>query len=117
MRRPRLLVPALGAFMFSAVLWGQGTAQFSGRLTDPSGSVIPGAAVTLTNTDTGLKWETTADDLGYYAFPTLPPGSYAVSARREGFRTVTRAGSYTKPASNGLSISRCPSVRWRKPSA
>ncbi|MEO7653448.1 MAG: carboxypeptidase regulatory-like domain-containing protein, partial [Bryobacteraceae bacterium] len=66
--------------------------QLGGRVTDPSGGVIPAASVTVTNSGTGVKWEATTTEEGYYVIPLLPPGSYSVTVRKEGFRAVTRSG-------------------------
>src|ERR1043165_8738395 len=49
---------ALAAFCISLMtcpfIWAQGTAQISGTVTDPSGAVLPGVEVTVTQTDTGV---------------------------------------------------------------
>jgi hypothetical protein len=57
-----------------------------GRLMDASGAVVPSAAVTATNEATGASRTTTSDDSGNYAFPQLPPGTYAISATATGFK-------------------------------
>ena len=92
MGRSHLFAGVLSVFFCAFALFGQGTAQLGGRVTDQTAAVIPGANVTVTNTNTGVKWETTTTAEGYYVVPGLPPGSYSVSVRQEGFRTVTRAG-------------------------
>jgi carboxypeptidase family protein len=65
-------------------------ATITGRVTDPSGSVIPGATVTVANTQTGevAVGVTTTD--GVYTIPFLRPGLYTVSAELTGFRKVTQ---------------------------
>ena len=92
MGRSHLFAGVLSVFFCAFALFGQGTAQLGGSVTDPSGAVIPGANVTVTNADTGVKWETTTTAEGYYAVPALPPGAYSVTVRQDGFRTVTRSG-------------------------
>jgi len=63
-----------------------------GVVTDPSGSVIPRAKVTVTNVDTNVSNETTAEPDGGYQILLLPVGSYRVSAEAPGFRkTLTSA--------------------------
>jgi hypothetical protein len=62
-----------------------------GTVTDPTGAVIPNAAIELENVDTGLKRSTTTDAAGGYSFPQLAPGAYRVTAKASGFRTTTIA--------------------------
>ncbi|MEA3007690.1 MAG: hypothetical protein QOI94_2959, partial [Acidobacteriaceae bacterium] len=49
-----------------------------GTITDSSGAVVPGAAVTLTNIDTGDRRTATTNAGGDYQFVNLPPGNYKV---------------------------------------
>jgi hypothetical protein len=62
----------------------------TGTVTDPSGAVVFGAAINLTNEDTGLQRTTTANESGTYVVPQLPPGTYTVSAKAEGFAVQSR---------------------------
>ncbi|MCL5745243.1 MAG: Plug and carboxypeptidase regulatory-like domain-containing protein, partial [Acidobacteria bacterium] len=68
------------------------TGQITGVIQDASKAVIPGAKITASNVQTGLKREASTNDLGYYSFPLLPPGEYKIAAEKEGFRSVTRTG-------------------------
>ncbi len=68
------------------------TAQTTGRVTDPSGSVVVQARVTAEHVDTGARAETTTNEQGYYVIPSLRPGSYRMHVQREGFKPVTRSG-------------------------
>ena len=61
-----------------------------GRVTDPTGAVISGVAVTVTNLDTNLSRQTVANALGDYTLPFLPPGRYRLEATQAGFRTYKR---------------------------
>lgn len=83
---------ATGFFTFGAMLWAQGSAQLTGRITDASGAVIQAAALTVTNTDTGGQRKLVSNDLGYYTAAVLPPGNYQITVQKEGFRPVTRTG-------------------------
>lgn len=65
------------------------TGALTGTVTDPSGGVIAGAAVTLTNTGTGQARTTTTDANGSYKFGLLPPGTYSVAFSATGFKTAT----------------------------
>lgn len=61
-----------------------------GSVHDPSGAVVPGAAVTISNTATGVTMSTRTDDKGLYAFPYVQPGTYNLTASAQGFQTVKK---------------------------
>lgn len=60
--------------------------EITGLVTDPQGQVVAGADVTLTNQNTGVQLVTKADNSGLFTFPALPPGTYRVSVRYQGFK-------------------------------
>src|SRR5215472_6305928 len=68
------------------------TARITGRVTDRTGAVVPGASVTVTNSETGAERKVTANEEGYYAAPLLLPGEYRVTVEHAGFKPITRAG-------------------------
>jgi outer membrane receptor protein involved in Fe transport len=71
----------------------QQTASITGRITDASGAAIPGAMVTVTNVERGIKRVATANGEGSYAIPLLPPaGGYSVTVQKAGFSVVSRDG-------------------------
>ncbi len=57
-----------------------------GRITDPAGSAVPGATVTVTNTATGFTRDVQSGDDGYFVVPNLPLGTYTVEFKKEGFQ-------------------------------
>jgi hypothetical protein len=61
------------------------TATVVGTVRDVSDSVIPGAKVTLTATETGISTERVAAADGNYEFPAVKPGTYVVTAEKSGF--------------------------------
>ena len=67
-------------------------ATVAGRVTDPSGAVLPGATVVLINVETGIKTQVTSNVQGLYTIPLVPPGNYTLSAELSGFRPATRTG-------------------------
>ena len=67
-----------------------GSATITGTMTDPSGSVVPGAAVTIRNTDTGTERKTETSDAGVYTAAFLQPGHYEVEVAKTGFTAVLR---------------------------
>jgi hypothetical protein len=74
------------------VAWGQATAQMSGTVKDPSGAVLPGVEVELTQTGTGLVRKVISDETGFYAVTNLPTGPYRLEAVLPGFRTYVQTG-------------------------
>ena len=66
------------------------TAHVSGRITDATSAVLPGAVVTVTNTATGTSREATANERGFYTVPFMPPGTYSITARMAGFQPAIR---------------------------
>ncbi len=64
----------------------QFNASVQGSVTDPAGAVVPGATVTLTNPETGKSQQVTSSDEGFYRFSQLAPGTYTLSAEKEGFK-------------------------------
>ena len=76
-----------------SVLQAQGTtAQITGLVTDATGAVVPKAEILVSNQATGIKRNTASNQLGYYTVSLLPPGSYRISLKKEGFRPIDRAG-------------------------
>jgi hypothetical protein len=67
------------------------TGAVGGVVTDPSGSVIVGASVTLKTNETGAIQTTTTGSSGTYQFTLLKPGTYVVSATQSGFKQVTES--------------------------
>jgi hypothetical protein len=65
------------------------TGGVTGIVTDPSGSVIAGATVTLKNNSVGEIRTTTTGSVGTYQFTLLKPGTYVVSASQTGFKQTT----------------------------
>jgi hypothetical protein len=63
-----------------------------GTVLDKTGAVVPGATVITTNVDTGVKYETKANEVGEYRFNNLPVGSYSVSGSAANFATTTING-------------------------
>lgn len=67
-----------------------GRGNISGTITDQSGAIVPGAAVTLLNSATGVKMHTVSSSAGLYSFISLNPGVYQITASQSGFATVVR---------------------------
>ena len=66
--------------------FGQGYfGSVTGVLSDPTGAVIPGAKLTLTDQNKGYAFNETSDAAGRYLFRSIPPGVYSVTAEAPGF--------------------------------
>src|SRR5580765_5165264 len=74
------LVPA--ASLAQAVNVTSGS--INGKVTDSTGAVLPGVAVTATSLDTGLKRSTVSEKDGAYTINLLQPGKYRVDAEMSG---------------------------------
>src|SRR6266513_49613 len=72
-------------FSISPLLGGQANGSLLGTVSDKTGSVISGAAVTVTSQGTGLSRETKTDDTGHYLTPLLPVGNYTIRVNSQGF--------------------------------
>jgi len=73
-------------------LAAQQVQEFTGRVTDPTGAVVPKAAVIVHNVDTGVNTSTTTSSSGDYTIPYLTPGHYSISVTSPGFKTGLRIG-------------------------
>jgi hypothetical protein len=80
----------------------QSTGAILGTVKDSSGASIPGATVTLRNTDTNLTKTATTEQDGSYRFPELPVGHYEVKAEAAGFRTETHTGLNLEVTQQGV---------------
>lgn len=88
----RLSLAIMLTVAFHAAYAADVNARIKGTITDPQNAVIPGATVTATNTETGVKYNTVSGSDGGYLFPQLPIGTYSVSATYQGFKTFTATG-------------------------
>jgi Carboxypeptidase regulatory-like domain/TonB dependent receptor len=68
------------------------SASVSGRVTDQQNAVIPNVEVELRNVDTNSTQTTKTNGDGIYSFPSLRPGNYVMSVRKEQFQTVSVTG-------------------------
>ena len=82
----------------------------NGTVTDPSGAVVPNAAVKATETATGIDHNTVTTSDGVFAFQDIPLGLYKVTVTATGFPVltidnvqVTQGAIYTLPVKLTLS--------------
>jgi hypothetical protein len=85
------VIVALMLFSVAPFALGQstvGTGNIQGTVTDPTGAVVPAAAVQITNRDTGQKVKVTTTGSGTYNSGTLQPGNYTVRVQAAGFEAI-----------------------------
>lgn len=93
MRISQRLLAVIGLLLLGgAAAWASITGSISGIVTDPSGSVIPGASATATNTETGVQASVKTDGAGFYSFPDLAIGNYDVDVTQTGFKSYHKSG-------------------------
>ncbi len=68
-----------------ALAQGETTSAIVGQVRDATNAVVPGAVVTITNSETGLRRSAKTDDSGRFNFPQLKPGIYSVKVEAPGF--------------------------------
>src|SRR5262245_27770589 len=92
----RILCMALGAFLIwvfnCSSAWAQATAQIGGTERDPSGAILPGVEIRVTQIETGITRDAVTNETGSYVLPNLPIGPYRFEASLPGFRTYAQTG-------------------------
>src|SRR6476660_603436 len=85
----KMLLFALLLALIAGSAAAQTFGEITGRVNDPSGAAVPGAAISVTNVATNAVRQTVTADSGNYAFPSLPPGTYRVRMEHAGFKAST----------------------------
>ena len=89
--KPCCLCLALSVVMALDSSGQEVTASITGRITDSSSAVVPGAKVTATNTAQGAVWTTESNNDGAYGFPRLPVGTYNIKVEKGGFQITQQS--------------------------
>jgi hypothetical protein len=91
-RLVRLCVLAISALAATAAVAQETTGTILGVVRDPTGALIPGATITVLNTDKGVAVRTVeSDQTGEFVAPLLPIGHYKLTAAATGFQQVAQA--------------------------
>src|SRR5688500_17596260 len=88
---------ALVAILSVALKAQVGTATLSGVVTDSTGAIIPDAEIILNHIEQQSVRKTVSGTEGQYVIPAIPPGSYKLTVKKDGFRE----SSSTFPLSTG----------------
>lgn len=87
--RPYLVaICAALMLVFSGQIFAQAgidTGSITGTVKDPTGALVPGAQITLTNVNTGVVEKTVSTSAGDYAFPFVKVGTYSLKTEAKGF--------------------------------
>lgn len=92
MRLQRLSIFLLSLLLFAGTCFAQDTATIVGTVTDPTGAVMPGVKITVSNPDRGFVRALATNSSGAYAAVRIPIGDYVVSADNPGFKREVRTG-------------------------
>src|SRR5262245_46472054 len=94
-RIPMAAISFLLCSLMSIAAFGQtaGTSRVTGVVQDPTGAIVPGAKVTLTNEGTNISFTSTTTSAGVYVFDGIQLGVYTVTVEREGFKKFVSKGN------------------------
>ncbi len=86
----------------SGTVWAQAVsvAQITGTVKDPSGAMLPGVELKVTQTETSYTRSVITDETGAYIIPNLPVGPYRLEASLPGFTTHAQTGIVLQVNSN-----------------
>jgi hypothetical protein len=106
--RSRLIRSVLAFVFLTAALYapaeGSNAGPVSGIVSDPTGAVIPGAAVHLTNTASGLDRTTVTDATGQFVFTNIPFNPYRISVSAKGFSPLSQKLEIRSSVGNSLNL-------------
>lgn len=98
-KRWTFLAAVFLAALAASPAWAQ-TASLGGRILDPGGNVVPGAAVTLASPQTNTEQTTTSNGEGLYVFPSVGIGVFTISAQAPGFKLFRQDAVRVQTADN-----------------
>src|ERR1700733_173760 len=83
------------------------TTSLRGTIKDPSGALVPGAKVTITDKATSKSFSAVADNTGQYVFNQIPPAKYDITVASTGFGNQTKSAELlvNQPATIDFALS------------
>src|SRR5215831_4120834 len=81
---------ALVFTLMTGSLMAQSNGVINGVVKDPSGAILPGVSVNLSDKATGRTQQTITTEVGRYSFAAVPPGLYSLSFELPGFKKLLR---------------------------
>ncbi len=89
----------------ASLTFAQTAGSLRGTITDPSGALVPGAEVVLTDQATQFTRRSVSDAKGSYYFAALQPGDYALAAAASGFKSTDIRDIHISPNdSRGVNV-------------
>src|SRR3984957_4541178 len=90
-----LTLIAVLSLVSTGMLHGQSavTGGIEGTVTDSSGAAIAGATVEITNVADAVTQNSVTNRDGAYRFPSIIPGNYTVSIKKDGFAQYLRGAT------------------------
>src|SRR5712691_8921519 len=82
----RRIIFCLLFLMCSGWVMASPTGSITGFVKDPTGALVPGVKVTLTNTSTNAQLSTISNENGGFQFPQLAPAGYSLVVESPGFK-------------------------------
>jgi Carboxypeptidase regulatory-like domain len=102
-------VAALAVVLASPSLFAQtDTGAIDGTVSDKTGAVIPGVAVSATNLDTGQKLSAITNGEGNFTILAVPRGNYNVAAAASGFKSDSTVVTVTLQATQTVTFQLVP---------
>ena len=86
----RILFLLFAVFVLASAARAEVGGKVTGVVKDQTGSVIPGAAVVITNSQTGARLTATTDQDGVFTFPVLPVGQYQLDVTADAFKSYRK---------------------------
>jgi len=90
MFQPKILRLTSLAVVCASLAFSQTAATIVGDIFDPSGTVIPGAKITVTNAGTKAARNVESNSTGQYRVTPLNPGQYSIQVQADGFKSQIR---------------------------
>lgn len=84
----KFLIVGLALLLAQSAIYAQSTGAIAGTVTDPNGSVVPGAAIKVKG-EAGQEFNAVTNDGGGYRIPSVATGNYTVTVTATGFKTST----------------------------
>lgn len=96
----RAMLSCAALIAFSGCLLAQSDlGTINGTVKDPTGAVIPNAAVIVKNQATGTERRVTSNESGLYTVSNIPAGLYNISVAAQGFKKFESVGNKLDPSS------------------
>ena len=90
--REKFLILIVLLFTFVSAAPAEVGGKITGVVKDQTGSVIAGAVVVVSNTQTGVKLTTTTDQDGVFTFPVLSVGHFQIDVTSDAFKPYRKTG-------------------------